>query len=469
MAKEREWTPTPHSILPHIANMMKKLHTSLLDPCAGDGFTLDYLSKKWSCSRYGIEVDPNLFPEVKKIGKAISERFEDTYARGFTMAYVYPPPSVKNPTEWVRMVVKAMMPGGIVIWRLTKKTLQRPKVIDAMTELFKDWELYKDPPSTWEYGNHYIIRARIKDLNKRFTDQGQCFDFSQALEEAPTLGDAIIKEWDTPSGRGIKFRQRGLEWEDVYPDLMDALNEMEMPGTGEKLYFDSVKEWFEDTEDGNPHLIPDPKPATSSFGQCWSHGYTARDKKLYALVLVGRKTSLYAVESQLKRGRSIEIGYASFKLLGGATGAKEDFTVIVKTLPHTGAIVHIWVHVQCTRRARSDSGFSVFVPEDNDEMAAKMLSNALGIPIAPEWMDIASAAAGIQYRSHQNILGRHLGLHKEKIMTNNDCFIECELLYVVNVKQKWILPIEYSSKRIRPGVGAHAQSSSQLRRYRSGW
>lgn len=442
---KREWQPTPHAILPLIAGLIKPAHTPLLDPCAGDGFTLDYLARKWSCARYGVEVDPNLYPSLKEYGKAINERFEDVYARGFALIYAYPPPDTKRPAGWIRNVAQSLSPRGIVIWRLTKEMLKRPKVIEIFTKFFEDWEFFRDPPGVWDNGHHYTVRCRLKDPEHQMSSMAQCVEFSRCLEEAAVLGEVLVEEWEPPYGRDLKFRQRGLEWEDVYPDLVECLKEIAVPGTGEKLEF---------TLEEDPDEIPDPSLVNSAHGQCWMPAYAAKNKRIYAMVLVGRKTSIYAIESQFKKGLTLEVKWSRYKAIGGATGAKEDYIVIADTLPNTGAFVHVWIHIQCTKRA--NKGGLVFVSEEDDAQAAKIVSNALGIPVAPEWMDIVSSSAGHQYGMISNMTGRFLALHKEKIMTAlGEEARNKELPTPTPIRPEQIRPI------MPPSVGIWAQLAMQ--------
>jgi hypothetical protein len=411
----KEYHPTPYQILPFVADLLDKAHRSMLDPCAGDGKTLDYLARKWTCSRYGVETDKERFAELSDTAKALNERFEDVYARNFSVIYAYPPPNTGKPVGWLRNVYRATSDEGIVIWRLTKKTLQKPKVIEAFTELYFDWEMFRDPPGIWDKGNHYTIRCRAKEEEDVGTSQVECFEFSQAVEEAGVLGEVMAEPWDAPYAYGgSKFRQRGLEWEDVYEELMETLNDMRVPKTGEKIHFKEVEAWYKAIEEGKNPTHKNPMTASSSAGQCWSLGFSFGDRGIYVLSLIGRKTSIYAIESEIRRGRTIKVNYQAGKSLGGITGAKQDYHILKAQLPNTGAFVHVWIHRNCTK---DPIGKRLFVPNQEDELAAKMVSNACGAPVAPEWMDIIASNTGyVNYRNIMGVDGRFLNVSREKVM-----------------------------------------------------
>ena len=404
---------TPPEVLPLIADLLDRQHTPLLDPCAGDGETINYLANKWSCSRYAVEPVPELYNRCKEHAKALNERFEDVYARHFCVIYAYPPFDMKNPVSWLRGVAEAATDDGIVIWRLTKKQLLKPKVIEVFTELYYKYELFKDPPHVWDRGNHYTIRCRKREEPKPV--DSEWIEFAQAVERAPVLGSIIVEPWSRDCHGRMTFRQRGLEWEDVYPELVETLRDYKVPKTGEKFDWGVVSNWDraiqckEDPMDS----MKDPIHVNASYGQCWSAGHVAYEKKVYIIALVGRKTAIAAVESEFKRGNGFRISYKNFKPIGGITGARNDYRVTKMTLPETGAHVHIWVHKKCT----SDSAQGMLWIPENKEEAARLISNACGIPITPEWMDdIPTSSAHSWYATKFLMNGYFKTVNRELIM-----------------------------------------------------
>jgi hypothetical protein len=457
--KEKDWYPTPTSLLPLIADLIDNPNCAMLDPCAGDGATMKYLASRWRCSKYGVEIDDSRYEELlHTTNKAINERFQDIVADGFGVIYCYPPPQTRAHVSWIKNVAKASAKGkGVVIWRLTKKVLLRPTAIEAFTEYFKDWELFKDPPETWDDANHFTIRARRKEHEEEGTTQGECFDFAQAIVEAPVLGADIPEAWDVPYiYGGNTFRRRGLEWEDVYPELMETFRNIRVPETGEQITLKAVDDWFKELEEtGRYPEIPDPD-TVSGWGSCWSIGWFYTDGGFYLVTLVGRKTAVHSVEAAIKDAKGIRFGqYGGKKIkpLGLITGVKEDFTVIKKVLPNTGAHAHIWIHKQCTSRA--DRG-SVFIMNGSDEEKAKMISNVAGFPVAPEWAEYLESRIKSSSGWRNKVLGTYAYIDRRKISE----YLAAEAKQGKLV-EPWIRDPEIIRPIMPPSVGIWAQFAMQ--------
>lgn len=415
MAKEI-YEPTPPGILQHIAEFVSPAHCAMLDPWAGDGQDLEYLSRRWHCSRYGVETDAKLYQQLEKLTKALHEDFFGCYVRNFQLIYVKLPTDISNPVAWINEIHQASAERAIIIWRLPKRVVLMPSAIKALVTHFDNIEAFKDPPHAYEHLKMFTIRCTAKEKITFSIQEAQ--SFAETIEHAPTLGTIYIKPWDTPRyPKGTRhFKIRGLEWEDVFPDIAQIWSRITVPMSNKVFNWSTISTKYLSSLSeniANPK-IPDPSIVDGPPGiQVWCDAYAVADGGIYMLSMSGRKNAIRAVEAWLKNSKTVKLGYYRHKLIGGGSNWQKNYRVLTTRLTNSGAYLSIWIHNNATCRPDAKATSNLFIPEDN-VIAANMISRMTGFPVAPEWMEYVKGYY-VRKSSIQNLKGKFIQIPRHRL------------------------------------------------------
>jgi hypothetical protein len=462
------FTPTPPELLRHIAELCDKLYGSMLDPCAGDGATIEYLSKRWRCSAYGVEQDEKLYHELQNRAKALHDDFGNIKARGFRIVYCFPPPDTSRSIRWTKSVWEALNESAIAVFRFTETVVQYPSWLLAMTRYFEDIQVWRDPIEMFAKTRAYTFRARARISAEALPDTTRAGELAKQIEEANPI-TVYIRPWDTTGKRqhqGFVFRPRQLEPEDL---LEDALNSswphVSIPYAKEKVQLrNGLTEWEQkQSEDPNAKpTITGMSQITAGVTSVFTDAYAIKSNYIFFLSMLGRKTHINAVEALLKRGQTIKIGYTRAKLDGGATYWKENYRTVLMKLPNTGTFHAIWIHVNGTGKPGGAHAYShvddmVLLPKTSEIVMAQIMSNKSGIPIAPEWVHhiIGKAEVGWDYRIH-NLNVRFVRAGRGKLMNILTQAVEDNML----VEPKMVEP-DILRPIMPPSAGIWAQLAMQ--------
>ncbi len=398
---DKAFETTPPEVLNYISKFVYKARGSMIDPCAGDGGALRFLAEEWNVSRYAIEQDDELYNKMQKRDptrpvKAFNEHASGVYARGFMIAYVFPPPQTSSAqaVKWLEWTTESLTPEGIGIFRLHKRALHNPDFMVAVLTYFKDIQVFQDPEGLSVSAGLFIMAARTHEPGDRATPDLEALQkFAEKVEHAIPIGQGRIRTVKSPYySVSFQFRIRGLEWEDVVEEIYEhSWPRLEVPFSRVSANFSSnLRHWRKAIEDGENPLhdldkIPCEYASVNHDASVWCDALAAVDRGIYVLSLIGRRVHIEIVERGLKASAFISVGARKGKLIGGGSNWQENYHHIMLKLP-SGGFHSVWFYRNATAKPHTTRD-PLFAPL-NDTVAAQMMANITGLPIPPEWADL---------------------------------------------------------------------------------
>lgn len=426
MTTKQVYEPTPLPALKHIARFVNDGYGSMLDPCAGNGDALSYLSGEWALSRYGIEPNSLLYHEMVRQNDpagSLNEYASAVFARSFMVIYTFPPTDLtaERAIQWLEWIRDAAGPQGICIWRLPKRIVLNPDWIKAFDMWFEDTEFYLDPPGLQNVTpDLFNIRSKRSEKSQWIYSAASIQQMVKRIEEAVGIDVAKYSPWRYYSTSAkFAFRLRGVEWEDVVTEVYDwSWPRLWIPFAKEYVCFsDNAATWARAKKEGFDPLTQLRSPYVGYVNrdaEVWVDCFAAQDRNLYMVSMIGRKKNIQIIEHGLKASAFMQIGNSKTKLEGGGTNWQERYVSVMHKLP-SGAFHCVWFHKNATGKPLTDR-IPILMPH-NSVVQAQMLSGVTGLPIVAEWVDeIMVGQRRIDRRSSIGLSGGFIYAFEGEIM-----------------------------------------------------
>lgn len=223
--------PTPPSILSSISTLIAnpEHHPGrILDPCAGDGIPLRYLSQTFGLSSFGIELDRQRAGQCR-VGDASILHSDATICHvsreAFSALFLNPPYDFAGQGErteylWLKRWTPMLQPEGLLVY-IIQEHQYTEKVLYYLSTYYREVSLFRFPPDEYDaFQQTVFIGKRVRTPNPSETIKRQLWRLLRT-NSLPILPTAESPRYTIPALliRGeITFSSDWIDPLDIYTE-----------------------------------------------------------------------------------------------------------------------------------------------------------------------------------------------------------------------------------------------------------
>lgn len=212
--------------------------STALDPCAGTGIALRFLTSSTTARLYGIELDAHRAAEASAVlDEMVQGSAFDTHApvESFSLLYLNPPydfevgegKNQRMERLFLEHVGRWVRPGGVLVFVVPHDRVYDCRAI--LTPQFRDKSIYRlTDPGSAAYRQVVVFGVRrTRQERERLNDHAvqqanwKLNELTRQYEQIPPLPDIPERIYTVPPGAPAKLEYRGLAL-DAIEDLLDS-------------------------------------------------------------------------------------------------------------------------------------------------------------------------------------------------------------------------------------------------------
>jgi len=231
--------PTPESLTPVIAKYLKRPKDGLirtLDPCAGEGLTIQLIGKHLKAETYGIEIDLKRGERAKRIlTKCLVTDYQNTKIsnHAFSLLWLNPPYdwAVRN-TElegserfertFLRDCIPYLCAEGVLIYLIPQLRLDG-YIARMLSYRFEDISVFRFPEAEYKAFNQLVILGVMKKKPYKDDDTAgflkNCGNMLAVVPFLPAEPSHIYEVPISPSKPNFMFRSKDIDPDELADEI----------------------------------------------------------------------------------------------------------------------------------------------------------------------------------------------------------------------------------------------------------